>query len=82
MCDPKITHYTLQITMKSTDNDYYKIVLSGIRNLKSVRFFNLVLRYDYSIVVTGNLAFTMLPTLMLKCSKSIRSSIVIRNGVG
>ena len=57
------------------------LVLSGIRNLKSVRFFNLVLRYDYSIVVTGNLAFTMLPTLMLKCSKSIRSSIVIRNGV-
>ena len=60
---------------------HLQVVLSGIRNLKSVRFFNLVLQYDYSIVVTGNLAFTMLPPLMLKCSKSIRSSIVIRNGV-
>ena len=32
---------------------------SGIRDLKSVRFFNLVLQYDYSIVITGNLPFTM-----------------------
>ena len=35
------------------------LVLSGIRNLKLVRFFKLALRYDYSIVVTANLAFTM-----------------------
>ena len=27
------------------------LVLSGINNLKSVRFFKLVLRYDYSIVI-------------------------------
>ena len=31
----------------------------GITNLKSVRFFNLVLWCNYSIVKTGNLAFTM-----------------------
>ena len=30
---------------------YKIVVLSGINNLKSVRFFKLVLRYDYSIVL-------------------------------
>ena len=37
----------------------YNLVLRGINNLKSVRFFKLVLRYDHSIVITGNLAFTI-----------------------
>ena len=35
------------------------VVLSGINNLKSVRFFKLVLRYDYSIVLYMFLAHTM-----------------------
>ena len=30
-----------------------------IHDLKSVWFFNLVLQYDYNIVITGNLAFKM-----------------------
>ena len=36
-----------------------KVVLSGTNNLKSVRFFKLVLRYDYSIVLYMFLACTM-----------------------
>ena len=48
------------------------VVLSGISNLKLVWFFKFVLRYDYSIVI----ACVSLPTYMLKCSKSIKSSIV------
>ena len=35
------------------------VVLSGINNLKSVRFFKLVLRYNYSIVLYMFLACTM-----------------------
>ena len=33
----------------------YKVVLSGIGNLKAVRFLKLVLRYDYSIVYNWQL---------------------------
>ena len=45
-------------------------VLNGISNLKSVRFFNLVLQYDYSIVITGNFAFTMQHKWMYMSSHS------------
>ena len=37
----------------------HTIVLSGTNNLKSVRFFKLVLQYDYSIVFYMFLACTM-----------------------
>ena len=46
------------------------LVLSSISNLKSVRFFNLVLWYDYSIVVTGDLTFTMQHKCMCMSSHS------------
>ena len=38
---------------------HFCIVLSGTNSLKSVQFFKLVLRYDYSIVLYMFLACTM-----------------------
>ena len=59
-------------------------MLSGINNIKSVRFFKLVLRYDYSIVlyVSGMhnavvlciCVCVCLATLMLKCNSGSNSS--------
>ena len=59
-------------------------MLSGINNLKSVRFFKLVLRYDYSIAlyVSGMHNAVVLyiclsecfATLMLKCNSGCNKS--------
>ena len=64
-------------------NMHVIIVLSGIDNLKSVRFFKLVLQYDYSIVLYVSdmhnavilciCVCECLATLMLKCNSESNS---------
>ena len=44
---------------KGFHSNIYLVVLSGISNLKLVQFFKLVLQYDYSTMIPGNLAITM-----------------------
>ena len=46
-----LNHWVSVVHKYKISKCVYMLVLSGINNLKSVRFFKLVLRYDYSIVL-------------------------------
>ena len=54
-----ILEYFIKWTSQVDELINYVVVLSGTNNLKSVWFFKLVLRYDYSIVLYLFLACTM-----------------------